>query len=538
MKRLFLVVLAAIVAAGISGCSKAGNGGGVGDTLSVAIPVNVTQLNPILSTDAITNAIDSLMFDQLVTLDTHGNDVPDLASVVPTLANGGISKDGLTLTYHLRKNAVWSDGVPITSADVRFTVDAIMNPKNNVVSRNGYNDIASMDTPDKWTIVFHMKHIYPPAIDTLFGESDSPYRILPAHILAKYPSLNDVPFNADPVTSGPYSFARWSRGNDIVLDANPRYFRGAPQIKRLDLKFILDGNTIAAEMRTHEVQLAIEIVLSTYNDLKDAPGVVRQLVPAPSYESILFNVSRAPLNDVRVRRAISLAVNRAALVRDGTYGTGTVASGDLSPFSWAFDPSIKPIPYDPAAARALLDAAGWKVGPGGIRVKNGKRLSLQFTFGQGSTHAQSEAEEIQAMLRAVGIGIQLKSYVYQLLFAAYADGGIYATGKYDMALYAWGSGTDPDNSSQWLCSMIPPAGNNYDRYCSPAMDAAQHLALSTFDRTKRKAAYATIERLLVRDVPMLTLFYQKMRYAHIPQLQNFTPNGISEGWNAAQWSLK
>lgn len=538
MRILLFVALVACCAAGFSGCSKAGTSTGPTNSLAVSIEVNPTTLNPLLTQNTSENTIDSLLFDELVTIDNHGNDIPDLASVVPTLLNGGISKNGLTLTYHLRKNALWSDGVPITSSDVRFTVNAIMNPKNNVVSRDGYDDIASMDTPDKWTIVFHMKSIYPPAVDTIFGESDSPYRILPAHILAKYSSLNNVPFNADPVTSGPYRFARWSRGNDIVLDANPNYFRGTPQIKRLDLKIITDGNTVAAEMRTHEIGLAMEIILSTYNDLKGAPKVVRQLSPAPSYESILFNVTRAPLDDVRVRRAIAMSVDRTALIRDGTYGTGMPAAGDLSPFSWAYDRSLKPIPFNPSTARTLLDQAGWHVGPGGTRVKGGKRLSLQFVYGQGSAHAQSEAEEIQAMLRRVGIDVQLKSYFYQTLFAAEGDGGILATGKYDMSLYAWIAGTDPDNSSQWMCSMRPPNGNNYTRYCSAQMDADQRLALSTFNRTIRKAAYAKIERLLVRDVPTLILFYQTMRYAHIPQLQHFSPNGISEGWNAAHWSLK
>jgi len=537
--RACLVVLAAtLCAVSIAGCSKDGSQGvATGDQLTIALPINPTQLNPILGQNAVESGVDGLMFDELVTLDTHGHDVPDLAAVVPTRRNGGISKDGLTITYHLRKGATWSDGAPVTSADVKFTWQAIMNPRNNVLTRNGYDAIASIDTPDASTVVMHMKRLFPPAVDTIFAESDTPYRILPAHVLSKDSNLNNVPFNAAPVTSGPYRFVRWLRGDKILLDANPSYFRGVPAIKHLTLRIITDGNTTQAELRTHEVGLAWEISGTTYNDLRDAPGVVRQLVNSPNYTAIYFNVRRPPLDDVLVRRAIAMATDRAAIVRDDTYGTGTIALADLSPFSWAYDPSLKPIPYDVAAARALLDRAGWRAGANGVRVKDGRKLTLQLAYGQGSQLAQNVVVQVQQMLRAVGIDVQLKSYDYQILYAAAQDGGILNGGKFDMTLYSWVSGSDPDNSSDWLCSQVPPAGNNVSRYCSPEMDRDQAVALSTFSRPERKAAYAKIERLLLRDVPAVFLYYQPLRYAHIAGLRHFSPNGISEGWNAAEWRL-
>lgn len=539
MIRACLVFLAATLCVfSVAGCSKSGSQGAVAnDRLTIALPINPTQLNPILEQNAVENGVDGLMFDELVTLDTHGHDVPDLAAVVPTRRNGGISKNGLTITYHLRKDATWSDGAPVTSADVKFTWQAIMNPRNNVLTRNGYDAIASIDTPDPSTVVMHMKRLFPPAVDTIFAESDTPYRILPAHVLSKDPNLNNVPFNAAPVTSGPYRFVRWLRGDKILLEANPSYFRGVPAIKHLTLRIITDGNTTQAELRTHEVDLAWEISGTSYNDLRDAPGVVRQLANSPNYTAIYFNVQRAPLNDVLVRRAIAMATDRAAIVRDDTYGTGTIAIADLSPFSWAYDPSLKPIPYDLAAARALLDRAGWRVGANGLRAKGGRKLALQLAYGQGSQLAQNVAVQMQQMLRAVGIEVQLKSYDYQILYAAAQDGGILNGGKFDMTLYSWVSGSDPDNSSDWLCAQIPPAGNNVARYCSAEMDRDQAMALSTFSRSERKAAYAKIERLLLRDVPALFLYYQPLRYAHITGLRHFSPNGISDGWNAAEWRL-
>ena len=354
--------------------------------------------------------------------------------------------------------------------------------------------------------------------------------------MAKYPNINQVPFNSSPVGTGPYKFARWLRGDRIILTANPDYFRGAPHIKTLTLLNIPEDNTTVAQLRTREVQLALEITLSGYNDLAGDTTVARQLAQAPSYTAVFFNTQRPPLDDVRIRRALVLGMDRNAIVRDDTYGTGTLASADLSPFYWAFDPSLKPIPYDLAQAKAMLDAAGWMPGPDGVRVKNGNRLSLQLVYGQGSQVVRTITQQIQQMYKPLGVDVQLKSYDYAVLYAAAQSGGILNGGKFDLAMYAWIAGGDPDNASQFLCSAIPPNGNNVERYCSPEMDALQKQALSTFDRGVRKAVYAKIESLILRDAPGAFLYYQAQRYAHVPELQNFAPNGISEGWNAQDWT--
>jgi peptide/nickel transport system substrate-binding protein len=355
-------------------------------------------------------------------------------------------------------------------------------------------------------------------------------------LLSKYSTLNQIPFNSAPIGTGPYKFARWLRGDRIVLTANPDYFRGAPHIKTLTLLYIPDDNTTVAELRTHEVELALQMSLTGYKDMADDTEVVRQPAAAPTYTAVMFNSQRAPLNDVRVRRALVLGADRPAIVRDDTYGTGTLASADLSPFSWAFDPSIKPIPFDLAQAKSLLDSAGWVPGADGVRVKNGNRLSLQLVFGQGSQLVRTISQQLQQMYKPLGIDVQLKTYDYAVLYATAQNGGILNGGKFDLAMYSWIAGGDPDNASQWTCAQIPPNGNNIGRYCSPEMDADQKEALATFDVSKRKAAYAKIERLLLSDAPAAFLYYSSLRYVRIPQLQNFAPNGISEGWNAQDWT--
>jgi len=520
----------------LSGCSKAGSGPVESGALRIMLPINPTQLNAILEQNSNESFIDGLIYSELVTVDTHGNDVPDLAAEVPTVANGGISKDGLTLTYHLRANAKWQDGVPVTSADVKYTWQQIMNPRNNVLSHHGYDQIASMDTPDARTVVMHMKRLFPPAIDTIFGESDQPYRILPKHLLAQYPNLNTVPFNAAPVGSGPYRFTRWERNDRIVLTANPLYYKGVPKIKEIDLLLVPDQNTQEELLRSGGADLALEATASFYNNIANDPNVTRQLVPAPVWAATLFNVKRAPLDDPAVRHALALAIDKNAIVDKSTYGTATLAVADLTPFSWAFPTGLRGIPHDEGRAKSLLDNDGWKIGPDGIRTKNGARLSLQLAFGLGSQSVRNIAAQLQQNLRAVGVDLQLRGYEYQLLYGSLETGGIFNSGKFDIALYSWVSGSDPDDSSQWLCAMAPPVGNNVAHYCSAAMDTAQSKALSTFDRPARKAAYRTIQELLLSEVPAVFIYDQQLRYAYITGLKNFTPNGISEGWNAYEWN--
>ena len=162
------------------------------------------------------NFAEAFVFDPLVATDPEGRDVPILASVVPTLENGGIGRDGLTITYHLRRGVRWQDGAPFTSRDVQFSYRAIMNLKTNVATRHGYDVIARVDTPDAHTAVFRLKHPFAPAVHTFFAHSDAPYFILPAHLLEKYPDLNRVPFNTLPVGTGPFKI--YYRNNNPAGD--------------------------------------------------------------------------------------------------------------------------------------------------------------------------------------------------------------------------------------------------------------------------------------------------------------------------------
>jgi peptide/nickel transport system substrate-binding protein len=529
----------------LAACSRTGNGTPIGtrhpwtqpEVLRVDDWANPNSLNPLLASNTSDNFLAGLAFDLLVTVDDKGNDVPDLAATVPTLANGGIAKDGRTVTYHLRKNVKWQDGVPFTAKDVKFSWQAVMNPNNNVVERRGYDVVSSVDTPDPYTVIFHLKEAFAPFVDTVFGESDDPFRVVPEHILAKYPNINRAPFNALPIGTGPFKVVKWVHGDHVEFVANDDYFKGKPKLRRIVVRFVTDDNTREASLRSHSADLLNDISFPIVRDLRSAANVRVLLPGSPAYESIDLNLKRPPLDDVRVRRALAYGIDAASITRDNTYGAADLATEDIAKSSWAYDPNVTIYAYDSAKAAQLLEAAGWKTGADGIRSKNGKRLELQLVYGQGNPTSQVIGAEVQSELRRIGVDLSIKSYNYTLLYATQQLGGILLGGKYDLGLYAWIAGIDPDDSQQFMCAYVPPNGNNIANYCNKQFDAAENVALHSFDRNVRKAAYAKTQALLAQDVPVLFLYYPKRRYAMNPDLQNFAPNGVSEDWNAWQWSI-
>jgi peptide/nickel transport system substrate-binding protein len=533
----------------LAGCTKVGTTSETAATsgrhpwtvpghLRIGIQSSPNTLNPLLAANTTEGMLAGLLFSVLVTTDETGKvEVPDLASKVPTLENGGISKDGLTITYALRHNVKWHDGVPFTSKDVAFTWRAIMSGTNNVLARTGYQLVQSVDTPDPYTVVFHMKQKFSPAVDTIFGESDTPYAVLPEHLLAKYPNINAIPFNSAPVGTGPFKFVDWARGDHITLAPNPDYFLGKPKLAKITIKIIPDENTELNQLRAHELDWQFEASPQEYKDLKTMSDIRLVLQDRNDYERIEINTLHPPLGDVRVRRAIAYAIDRRKLVDDLTYGSASPADQDLPPFLWAHAKDVATYPPDPAKAKALLAQAGWTPGSDGVMQKDGKRLALSMVYNVSNTTRARAVVEVQSMLRAIGIDVEIKSYLGQVLFATRGQGGVLQNGRFDLAWTGWLAGLDPDQSSIFLSTAQPPNGNNESHYVNPAMDAAEHDALTHFDRPTRIAAYKRIEDLIAHDVPTIPVWWPRQIQPVNPDFINFAPNPVTASWNAYRWEI-
>src|SRR5579862_3610988 len=352
----FACVALALVA---TGCSKSATGVASGrhswtkpGVLRVAVIQEPKSLNPLLATTTDDGFIDRLMFEPLVSADPKGNPVPMLAATVPSLSNGGISKDGLTITYHLRTDAKWSDGVPVTSKDVLFSWQAIVNSNNNVISRHGYDNVRSVDTPNDSTAIVHLKTPFAPFVNTFFAESDQPYDIVPAHVLEKFPNINQLPFNQEPsVSDGPFRFTSWTHGDRIVMQANPDFFKGKPGLDRIEISIVPDENTAINLLRTHAIDYMFQASISTYPTLKDVPDTRIVWVDMNGFEGLEFNVQRPGVSDPRVRQAIAHAFDKASLSARLTHGQEKVATEDLPDWMWAYDPTVKSYPYEISAAK-------------------------------------------------------------------------------------------------------------------------------------------------------------------------------------------
>lgn len=480
--------------------------------------------------------IDQMIFDPLVSADPKGNLVPILAAEVPTTENGGIAKDGLTITYHLRKGVTWTDGQPLTSKDVKFSWQAMMNKDNNVVSRHGFDEVASIDTPDDATVVVHLKEKFAPFISAFFGPSDGPVAIAPEHLLSKYPNVNQIPFNNEPIGSGPYKLAEWVKGDHITLVANDKYFLGTPGLKQITIRVVPDENTSLNLLRTHDVDWMFEPSYSTYAALKTMQDVVVRYTNVNGYEYLQLNTSHAPLNDVHVRQAIKYAIDKKQLLDTLTFGQQTLATEDIPDWMWAYDKNVPVFPHDVAKAKALLQGAGYTPGPDGIMTKNGEKLSLLYVTNGSNATRRKASLLIQNSLRQAGIDVQIKYFDGATLFAP-APVGILQTGKFDLAQPGWFAGVDPDNSTQLMCKNAPPGGYNYTRYCSSEMDAAQKQALENYDQPTRTKAYQKIQQLEATDAPQIYFWWDRQAQAINPDLKNFDPNPVTESWNAYQWSI-
>ncbi|MBV8364340.1 MAG: peptide ABC transporter substrate-binding protein [Candidatus Eremiobacteraeota bacterium] len=542
MMKRYLSVLC--VAFAIAACTKVGtqtsgvhNPGTIPGEVRIAIQSEPINLNPILASNTTDGMVDALMFDFLVTADPKGNPLPDLANPVPTLQNGGISKDGLTITYHLRKNVKWSDGAPFTSKDVKFSWQAVVNPQNNTTSRRGYDLVRSIDTPDPYTVVVHMKQRFAPIVNTLFAESDNPIWVVPEHILGKYPDINRVPFNNQPVGTGPYKLAEWVKGDHITVVRNDNYFLGRPKLDKIVVHVIPDENTTINELKTHDIDWMFQASPDTCKETKNLPGVNVFYNNVDGYESVLLNLKHPPLDNPLVRKAIAYAINKQELVDTLTCGTQKIATEDHPDFMWAHNPNVMVYNYDPQKAKQLLQQAGYSPGPNGMMQKNGKPISLLGVTNTTNVTRRQLSVLVQSQLRAVGIDMSIKNYPGAQLFAPAGEGGVLQLGKFDLSFSGWYAGVDPDDSSQFICSMVPPGGYNYTRYCKPEMDAAQQNALTHFDQPARQAAYYKIESLLADDVPQIFFWWVHAAQPINTDLKGFDPNPATETWNAYQWSI-
>lgn len=550
------VAAGAILALALSACTKVGDtvassGGNANakapsgphaDRLIVAATGDPKGLNPAFAAATPTLELSAFIFSYTVRYDDHAKPVPDAITEIPTLENGGVSKDGLTLTYKLRHGIKWHDGKgELTCRDMRATWQMMINPKNVIDTTVGWTSIKDIDCTDPYVAIVHMKRVYAPFLQQLWSvNGNSP--ILPDHIISQYNdakgSMNNAPFNSAPIGSGPYKFVSWQRGNQVRLEANPDYFQGKPKIAEVIYRVIPDGNTLATQVETHEVDIGWNLPASQYSRVKDVAGekVITPVVYL--YDHIDFNLRRPLFQDVRVRRALTYAIDRPSILAKVMHGLGELSDTFLDPtlFPDAQDPNIMKYPYDPDKAKALLDEAGWKVGADGIRVKDGKRLSFEISTQTESTNGRAVQQQVQTYWHDAGAEAVVKNYPLVLFFDQTTN-GVLAGGKYDAAIYAWSGAADIDQSAVYSAHFLPPHGQNYPVWQNAVATKAMDDANATVDQKARIADYHVVQEEFAKDDFSIIMWFRREVIASDERLKNFTatPVILTPFWNTWEY---
>lgn len=539
MRSLAVAAVVALVAC-TAGCSKIGMSSGPAHAgnpwtepgvIRIVSNQEPNSLIRMFSNQAAADDVTALLFEPMFRYDEHGNPVPSLATEFPTQKNGLISKDGLRITFKLQPKARWSDGVPVTSADVIYTWHAIVDGANPVVTTAGFDGIETIVADNEHQVTMVLKKPYGPSV-YLFSEGSFPP--LPAHLLAKYKRIDRLPFDSNPVGDGPYVLKQWIHGSDLIFSPNPYYWRGEPKIKEVDVRIIPNSVTDVSELKTHEIDVLDSVSKNLVGQLNSIDGIRVQKQLTANYRHLDFNLHNPILADVTVRRAIAQSVDFDKIIRDVYHGLGVRGSTVIPPMSWAAN-DYKPLPFDPAGARAALDADGWKVGPGGIRVRGGVRLSLSMSTATENLPNQMAEQLVAAELHDVGVEVTIKNYATSVLFAP--DGPLYGD-RYDMAWIVNTEGTDPDFLGLIGCDYQPPHGANTDFYCNPKVDSLLEDAQIHYDFDVRKNDYDEASKILIDEVPYVVVYWDVNVVAENTDVRNYKPSPfITDFWNAWEWEI-
>ncbi|MFY9631885.1 MAG: peptide ABC transporter substrate-binding protein [Candidatus Cybelea sp.] len=535
LRFLYVAALAGAVAA-LCGCTKTTGGGTVGGRVNswtqphvwrFADAGDVNTLNPHLGQYTDIGYLSSMTQAYLIKWDEHNRPYPELATEVPDQKNGGVSKDGLTITYHIRKGVKWSDGAPFDADDVVFSTKVVLNPANNEVGRLGWDQITKVDEPDKFTVVYHMKKPYSPFIETFFSTAGANPDILPKHLLAQYPNINHVAYNSLPIGIGPFKYERWERAQQIVLVPNPLYWRGQPKLKEIIYKIIPDRNTNLAQLEAKEIDMWDLVPGAYLSRVQAIPGISILRQPSYFFNHLDFNTTRPTVGDPIVRQALRMAIDRRTIIEKIGRGVGIlqeVTTPKTAPYNVT---SIPLVPFDIAKANELLEKDGWTRGPDGIRQKHGARLALDFATTAGAPDADEQIELIRATWKEIGVDITVRHYPPALMFAPLQQGGIVYSNKWDVIIFAWLNDAIGDMSPLYSCHSIPPAGQNNLHWCNQRAQGAMDALFAHFDQTQRNGDVLTLEQELTKDVPTIVTSLREDIFAYNSDLKNFHPSSLT-----------
>ena len=482
---------------------------GGGSAYSEGVAGTWQRVNPLFSS---TNEADQdlvqLVYSGLVRLGPDGSVLPDLADL-PQL-----SDDGRTYTFKLRRNLSWHDGAPVTSRDISFTLNRLTDPdfKGDPSLAEGWLGV-DVETPDDRTVVVHLKQSSAPflARSTTIG-------ILPQHLLGSLSpaALFEAPFNAAPVGTGPFK-VKSIDSREAVLVANTDYHLGRPGLDTIKLRFYPDYSSAVRGLTAGEVRgLMVRETLteSQITELRKAKGMKTDQPQRGDYLLLYLNNDQAAyFQDERVRRAISIALDRQAIVERVFFGFAKASSSAIAPGSWAYAKAYDRPGPNLAEARKLLDEAGWKSHPTtGILLKDGGEFRFTIRT-DNDPNRVAVATEIARQLEPLGIRATVASTTFSVLRRDFLQ-----ERKYDAAVTGWSQGPDPDPYFGWHSSQMGTAGLNLANFADTVSDELISKGRTANDVEVRKDAYKQFQEVWDELSPSVVIAYPQYLYAHTDSL--------------------
>jgi peptide/nickel transport system substrate-binding protein len=471
-----------------SGSNVADGNPRMGGTLIRHLESECKSLNWVLTTTVYENYVLRYLYENLLDYDKDMNIVPVLAESYE------VSGDRINITVKLKDNLIWDDGTPITSNDVKFTIDKILDPSVPALNKAGwFSKLDHMDLPDEKTIIFVWKEPYAPSIHALTQIAP-----IPQHIYGKGDFLSN-PANRSPVGCGPFRFEEWRTSQMISLVRNEKYHGKKAYLDRIIFKVIEDRavalNALKAgeidEMRCNQIQWEEQT-----NDQDFLSRFNKNYFFVPGYNYLSWNCRSTWFKDKRVRLAMTHLFDRES-INDKIYsGYAKLISGPFFINSWAYDKSIKPWPFNPDKAKKLLDEAGWIDSDNdGIRDKDGVKFEFEFLITGGNSVAKQLTQLLQEQCAKVGIQLKIRMLEGATFFDKVENG------EFDACAIGWRIDLEPDVFDTFHSSQIPPIGLNHGFYSNPQVDSLLELGRIEFDQDKRAEIYHEVHRLLHEDQP-------------------------------------
>ncbi|MFN3395619.1 MAG: peptide-binding protein [Thermodesulfovibrionales bacterium] len=459
--------------------------------ITVGFGADAKRLLPLLASDSASGEISGLIFNGLTKYDKNIKIKGDLAE------SWEIKRDGLEIIFHLRKNVKWHDGVEFTADDVIFTYKTVTDPKVPTPYGSNYGPVEKVEAIDKYTVRVTYKEPYAPALES-WGMG-----IIPKHILEGR-DIKSEEFNRNPVGTGPYRMKEWVTGQKIVLEAFDDYFEGRPNINRYVARIIPDQATTFLELKFGGIDY-MALTPPQYKLQTETTLFKRYFqkfrYPAFGYTYLGYNLQDPRFVDKRVRRALSHAINKKDIIDGVLLGYGTPCTGPFPPESWAYNPDVKDIDYNPEKAIGLLLEAGWRPGEDGILYKDGKPFRFTVLVNQANDVRIKAAQIIKEDLKRIGIIMDIKVLEWQALLHEFID-----KRRFEAVILGWALSRDPDIYDIWHSSKTKEGEFNFISYKNEEVDRLLIEGRRTFDFEKRKKIYHEIHRILAEEQPVTFLF--------------------------------